>query len=353
MKRFLGACGVILTIAGLCHAWPDEKPKPAGAGQAAAAQGTKAPTAKTTPAKTPPAKAQAEKTAPTADTAAPAKRSPDEEAALQAVVSLVKAFRQRDAKAFAAAFTTDGEYLDEQNAVYHGRKAIEDDFTAFFKTHPETSIEVVITSTRQIAPGLIAADGSTHFTRVKDEPPVDGHCSFICAKEANKWLIASLREIEAGGDPLSHHEHVKQLDWMVGEWVDEAADSHIHFTCRWDDSENFLLRDFEVQQAGQKTMSGTQRIGYDPITGLLKSWVFDSAGGYADGYFHRDGDSWILHASGASADGRMANGVNIFTRVDDHRMTWGAFDRIVGGERVQDLAAVTIVRKPPAPAPRK
>src|SRR5438270_9840159 len=29
--------------------------------------------------------------------------------------------------------------------------------------------------------------------------------------------------------------------------------------------------------------TGTQRIGYDPLTGHLKAWIFDSAGGYADG----------------------------------------------------------------------
>lgn len=357
MKGILGACGLILAVAGFCQALPDEKPKPAAAGQAAAAQGAKTPTAKAAPGKSAPPKTPAEKPSdkPAAGASAPVatpKLSPDEQAVLEAAGNLAKAFGQHDAKAFAAAFTADGEYLDEGKAVYHGRKAIEEDFTGFFKANPAANIEVTIDSTRSIAPGVIAADGRTRFVRAKGADPVDGHCSFICTKEGNKWLIASLREIEAG-DPLSHHDHLKQLEWMVGEWIDEAADSHVHFSCRWDASGNFLLRDFEVHLAGTKTMTGTQRIGYDPITEHLKSWVFDSAGGYADGLFHRDGDTWVLQASGATADGRMASGANVFTRVDDHRMTWGAFDRIIDGERVPDIEAVTIVRKPPAPAQRK
>src|SRR5438270_7254961 len=96
--------------------------------------------------------------------------------------------------------------------------------------------------------------------------------------------------------------------------------------------------------------TGTQRIGYDPLTGHLKSWVFDSAGGYADGYFHREGESWIEQSSGVTSDGRMASGTNIFMPVDKHRMSWQAVDRVIGGERIADLDAVTIVRKPPAPS---
>lgn len=353
MKRFSGSTCVMLVLAGLCQAQPGEKPKPAAAGQTAA-PGTKAPGAKSAPAKTPAAKAPAEKpaTSGTPNEAAPAKRSPDEEAVRQAVANLVKSFGQHDAKAFAAAFTADGEYLDEAGAVYHGRKVIEDDFTGFFKANPEASIELAIDSTRPIAPGIMAADGRSRFVCAKGTDPVNGICSFICTKDGNKWLIASLREVTAG-DMVSHHDRVKQLEWLVGDWIDEAADSHVHFLCRWDTGGNFLIRDFEVHLAGQKTITGTQRIGYDPITGHLRSWVFDSAGGFADGFFHREGDSWILHASGATADGRMASGANVFTRIDDHRMTWGAFDRVIGGERVPDIETVTIVRKPPAPAARK
>ncbi|HEY3966423.1 MAG TPA: SgcJ/EcaC family oxidoreductase [Planctomycetaceae bacterium] len=353
MKRILGACSVILAVAGLCQAWPDGKPKPAAAGQPVAAPGTKAPAAKSPPAKTPAAKTPTEK--PAAGVASPAaspKLSPDEEAVRQSAGNLAKAFNQHDAKAFAAAFTADGEYLDEQGAVYHGRKAIEEDFTGFFKENAEARIELVINSTRSIAPGVMAADGGSRFIRAKGADPINGNCSFICTKDGNKWLIASLREVEAD-DPVPHRRQVKQLEWMVGEWVDEASDSHVHFSCRWDEGGNFLLRDFEVLRAGRKTITGTQRIGYDPITEHLKSWVFDSAGGYADGFFHREGDSWILQSSGATADGQMASGTNIFTRVDDHRMTWGSVDRVIGGERIPDIETVTIVRKPPAPAPRK
>jgi len=99
-------------------------------------------------------------------------------------------------------------------------------------------------------------------------------------------------------------------------------------------------------------MTGTQRIGYDPLTGHLRAWIFDSAGGYADGYFHSEGENWILQTSGVTSDGRMASGTQILSRLDNHRLSWQAVDYVIGGERMADIPKVTIVRKPPGPTAR-
>ena len=336
MKHLLYSCGAALLVAGACFVVADDKPQPKAAAKVPAKAAAKA------------APAQAAPAAP----ADAARRSPIDEAGSQMAESLVKAFNQRDAKAFAAVFTVDGEYIDEAGAVYHGRPAIEDDFTRFFEANPAASIQVQLQSTRAVAPAVIAVDGSTQFTRAKDEPPAAGHCSLICTKDGNKWLIASLRETQASAGRLSNHDQLKQLDWLVGEWIDEGAHSRVHFSCRWDAGGNFLLRDFEVHVAGEKTISGTQRIGFDPLSGHLKSWSFDSAGGYAEGYWQRDGDNWILNSSGVASDGRIASGSSIFTRADANRMSFHSVDRVVGGQRVPDVVEVTIVRRPPGPTVR-
>lgn len=332
MKRRLLSCAVALSIAGYCFVAADEKPNPAkkDAGKKETAA---------------PAKPAPQTKAPTATP----KRSPDEEAVLRSGAALVTAYNKHDAKAFAATFSADGEYVDEKGGLYHGRQALETEFVAFFESNPETSIEVQFVSTRAIAAGIIAADGLTRFLRAKEGPPVAGRCSLVCTKEGGKWLIASLREVEVDEEHVSHHERVRQLEFLVGDWIDEGAGSKVHFTCRWDEGQNFLVRDFAVVFAGQKTMTGTQRIGYDPLTGHLRAWIFDSAGGYADGYFHRDGESWVLQTSGVTADGRMASGTQIFAPGDQHRLSWQALDYVIGGERIPDAPKVTIVRRPPAP----
>jgi len=337
MKYVTLCLGSLLLAACTCLVMAQEKPK---APKAAPAK----PAAKPDANREAKAAAAAQPTTP----AAP-KRSPDEEAVEKTAQALAKAFNQRDAKAFAAAFTADGEYIDEAGAVYHGRSAIEEEFAAFLKANPDTTIQVQLESTRAVAPGIIAADGTTQFTRSKDHSAVSGRSSLMCMKEGNKWLVASLRETPAPAAHPTHHEQLQQLEWMIGEWIDEGAQSHVHFSCRWDESGNFLHRNFEVHTAGGKTITGTQRIGFDALNGLLKSWAFDSAGGYSEGYWQRDGESWILNSSGVTADGRLASGSSVFTRKDKNRMSFHSVDRVVGGERIPDVVEVIIVRKPPGP----
>ena len=346
MKHLVLSCGAALVLAGACFVAAQDKPKssPAADKAKAAADKSKA------PAKTPAKAAPAQPAQPTPPAAT--KRSPEEEAVGQLAQALVKAYNQRDAKAFAGAFTAEGEYIDETGAMFHGRPAIEAEFARFFEANPTTSMQVQLNSTRAVAAGVLAADGSTQFTRAKDQPAVSGHCSLICTRDGKQWLIASLRETQATGQHASPHEQLKQLEWLVGEWIDEGAQSHVHFSCRWDDGGNFLLRDFEVHSAGQKTITGTQRIGYDPLSSHLKSWVFDSAGGYAEGFWQQDGDSWILISSGVTSEGQLASGSSIYNRVGPNRISFHAVDRVVGGQRVPDVLEVVIVRKPPGPTAR-
>src|SRR5262249_39047019 len=139
------------------------------------------------------------------------KRSPDEEAVAQAATGLGKAYNEHNGKNFAAAFTADGEYVDENGNVFHGRKAIEDEFAALLKANPETSIELALASLRTIAPGVITADGTTRLTQKKGEPAIAGRCNLVCTKDGNKWLIASLREIVEDEQHASHHDQVRQL----------------------------------------------------------------------------------------------------------------------------------------------
>ncbi len=337
MKKTLVLCWFAASLAAVCLVTADEKPRSASDGPAA---------------KSPAAKSAAKTFPPRMASNAGASAAVDGGPIQDLGASLIKAFNHRDAAAFAAAFTANGEYIDETGTAFHGRRAIEEEFTKLFAANPGTKIHVHFDAPRIIAGGVVAADGQTRFTRAAGEQPVAGTCSIVCVKEGSQWLIASLREVEPTVHHATHHEQVGQLEWLIGDWIDEGSKYHVHFSCRWDETGNYLLRDFSVYVGGEKTSSGTQRIGYDPLTEHLKAWVFDSSGGYSDGYMHRDGESWTLHSSGVTGDGRMASGTNVFTKIDDHRMAWQALDCVVGGERIADTGKIVIVRKPPAPTAR-
>lgn len=270
-----------------------------------------------------------------------------QDATIKGIVdSLLAAHQRGDARSFAALFTPDGEYIDADETVLHGRKAIADDFTTVFHESPDLSLKLEVISVRSIARNILAADCTTRLQKSEETAAVLGRCRILCVREADVWQIASLQEWDEVDHPVSHHNQVARLDWMLGDWIGEGRHSQVHFSCRWDESGNYLLREFSIDVAGDKALSGTQRIGYDPMNEHLKMWGFDSNGGFSEGCFHRDGDRWMITTSGVTPDGQLAAATMTFQPIDEHRMICETIDRFIGGQRIADSENLTLVRKP-------
>ena len=280
----------------------------------------------------------------------PEKRSADEIAIRQTNESFVKAYEQANAKLVAAHFTANAEYVDELGNVSQGREAIEDSLKEFFAEHPACKLELNASTIRFISPGVAVEDGRTTIAHQENSATIESHYTTVHVKIDGKWLAASVRD-HAPKDRKQHRAQLQQLGWLVGDWVDEGDDSIVHFACESVDKGNFLLRKFSIQVAGREAMSGTQRIGFDPLTGKLRAWIFDSEGAYSDGLWHRDGDNWVLKSIGVTADGQTASSTSIYSFVNEHTMTWQSVHHEIGGVQQPDSEVVTIVRKAPAPLP--
>jgi hypothetical protein len=100
-------------------------------------------------------------------------------------------------------------------------------------------------------------------------------------------------------------------------------------------------------------MTGTQRIGWDPLRRQFRSWMFDSEGGFAEGLWSRDGDRWIVKAQGVTRDGQAASGTQIITFLNKDSSTWTSVDRTLDGEAIPAIDEFRLVRRPPRPASSK
>jgi uncharacterized protein (TIGR02246 family) len=280
--------------------------------------------------------------------AADSKYPTEEVEILETAEAFVAAYAKHDAKAVAALFATEAEYIDVNGQVSQGREAIEKTLEEIFKGNPDCKLLFDIASIRFLGPNLAIEDGTTVSTTREGTPPTESRYTAIHAKADGQWQVASVRE-QGSSNPRQHALRLKQLDWLVGNWVDEDDDSVVHFNCRPSSDGNFLIRDFEVSLGGEKVIEGTQRIGWDPVSGRFRTWTFDSQGGYFDGYLNRDGQRWIASSSGVTADGYSASGKAIFTPVNGHTITWQAIDREVNGVPVDDSEEFTLVKKGPQP----
>jgi hypothetical protein len=111
---------------------------------------------------------------------------------------------------------------------------------------------------------------------------------------------------------------------------------------------NFLTRSFAVSVEDRIDMEGTQVIGWDPAEEVIRSWLFDSDGGFGVAAWKQNGDSWTIQSVQVLADGRKASSVYLLTRIDDDTFSWGSRSREVDGEILPNINPITVVRKRPS-----
>ena len=278
----------------------------------------------------------------------PAGQEADEDAIRTTGDEFVEAYSNGDAKALSAMFTADAEYIDEQGTITQGRDGIEKILKTCFEASPRSDLEMSIHSIRFITSAVAVEDGTTIVTRSEDSDPITTAYTAIHVKADGKWLTASVRE-HAPKDRRQHRTMLRQLSWLHGEWVDENHESVVYFSCSPAEGGKFLDRSFSIHMEGHEPMSGTQRIGWDPLTGKLRTWIFDSEGGYGEGFWHRDQDRWILKATGVTADGQSSSSTSIYTIVNENTMTWHSVDHEIGGVELPDSDVVTIIRRATPP----
>lgn len=278
--------------------------------------------------------------------AQPVDRSADEQAIRTNVAAFTKAYNDKDAKKAASLFAPDGQIVTEDGETVEGREAIERGFQEVFDETPEVQMEVFVESVRFIGSDLALEVGSTKETPAPGETPEYGRYTVLHVKRDGKWLMAAVRDTE--GDPPTSHERLVPLAWLLGEWIDNGGSSVVRTTCRWSEDKNFLMQEMHVQVEGKDAMQVTQRIGWDPLSKRVRSWVFDSEGGFGEGVWARDGDSWIIKSTGVRPDGAPASATSVIVPAGKDGYVWRVTDRVIGDE-VQPPLEVKIVRKPPVP----
>jgi uncharacterized protein (TIGR02246 family) len=270
----------------------------------------------------------------------------DEKVIRAADEAFVREYNQGDSKALAARFTEDAEATEADGERSQGRAAIERRLAETFAASPGVKIALEIESIRFLSPDVAKEEGRALVTPAREAPLVRPY-TVLHVKRGKGWLISSVRE-----DPepeLGAHAHLKQLDWMIGEWIDEGHDSVVRAHCRWSEDGNFLIRQFTVKRQGKSVMTVSQRIGWDPLAGRIRSWEFDSEGGFGEGKWSRDGDHWVVKHTAVRPEGTPASAINIMSRERPDLVRWASTARVVGDESIPDEESYVLVRVPPAP----
>jgi uncharacterized protein (TIGR02246 family) len=267
-------------------------------------------------------------------------RPADQEAVRAAVKDFIKAFEKGDAKALAALFTEEGEYVSNDAATLRGRAAMEDGYAQFFKKNPDMRLEVNVDSIRFVSKDNAVLEGSARsYKSGKPDDPTISRISGLYARDNGQWRLALLREAPDEGTTLD------DVDWLIGTWESKSDQAEVRTTYEWDDGKNFIRAKFTIKQKdSDEVLSGTQLIGRDARTGQLHSWLFESDGGFGEADWTWDGKNWRLDATGVEPDGDEVTATNVLTPLGKDAFTWQSIERTVDDEDVADISPVKVVR---------
>jgi uncharacterized protein (TIGR02246 family) len=253
------------------------------------------------------------------------------------------AYANSDLPALLNFFTDDAEYTIEEGRTFSGRAEIEAAIRAGLATNQGAKLVITADTVRLLGPESLLEKGSTTVTGPDGE--INGSLyTAIHVKKNGEWKINQL--IESPLPALTSHEHLQELAWLVGNWeeTDQTDDLSIQSEYTWARGGNFLTRNVTVKRAGTVTLEGWQIIGWDPIEERLRSWTFDDEGGYAEGYFTREGNRWLQRDTGVMPDGSRTGADNTITKISADRFTWESNNRTLDGDPQPSIGQIEINR---------
>jgi uncharacterized protein (TIGR02246 family) len=324
---------VALASAGLVSAGNPQQPAPARTPAAAPAPQPK-PDAQ--PAATPPKFAA---------------RTPEEKSVLDAVEVFARTYTAGDHAALASYFTDEAVIIDPDGNETRGKAAIGAMYGSSFQENPGLRLEPEVAEVRFITPDVVRVEGQTRLSSANGDATEFTRFSSLLVKKDGKWRSAEIREYTAPAEDVTPYERLRDLEWMVGHWVDESETNKVEATVRWADNQSYLVRTYTVEVQGEKSASGTMFIGWDPQSGQIKSWLFDSEGGHGEGLWTRTAENqWVVKAQGVLRDGRPNSATQVHTIINKDSVKTSSIDRIIGGQVAPDIIDLVMVRKPPQPA---
>jgi uncharacterized protein (TIGR02246 family) len=251
-----------------------------------------------------------------------------------------EAYNKGDAKTLAGLYSEDIDYVDQDGAEVKGRDAMQRLLADNFQQNPGAKLAITTVEIKDLTPDVKVSQGFATVTPANGAP-VTTRYTLVKVKKGDHWEISQLNEREA--PPASAFAKLEALGWLVGTWQDKSGDQTVQSKFDWAGDKNFLIRTIDVQ-GNQTSTDGWEVIGWDPVRQQIRSWIFDSNGGFGETTWANDGESWLIRASNILPDGSRSTAENVLTKVDDNKFSWESQNRTLNGEPQPSLDKIEVQR---------
>ena len=267
------------------------------------------------------------------------------EAVQQAIQSYVSAFNAQDVDTLATHWSSDGVYISKISGQrVEGRDAVLAGLRELFASD-KPQLNVKTGSIEFVSPNVALENGIATVTDGDGSTDATAYRA-IYVKQNGKWLIDRMTEEALPPTPDdSAYQRLKELQWLIGSWTDQAGGDTIRFECDWTKNQTYISRKFSVSSEDQVNSSGLQIIGWDPTSEQIRSWLFDSNGGFVEGTWTKKEDRWFVKSVGRFPDGAAGSFTSIFRPVDQDSYGWQKVNRQVDGKILPNIDEVIVSRR--------
>jgi hypothetical protein len=145
-------------------------------------------------------------------------------------------------------------------------------------------------------------------------------------------------------EPATPENPLHTLDWLVGNWAGTTERGEVEFGCKFSKNNAFLVRSFRIMNPSEGPMAGMQVVAWDPAKEMIRSWTFDSEGGFGEDTWTQSEDRYTMRSVYTLADGGTCSAINVMTYVDDNTFHWKSTNREIDGELQPDTAEIVVSR---------
>jgi uncharacterized protein (TIGR02246 family) len=261
-----------------------------------------------------------------------------------AIESYIAAFNSRDVQKLVALWSPEGVYISRTSGErIIGHEGLTEEFTQVFAGERVPTLAVTTESIDFISPNVALERGAATVT-YSDQDVSQTDYRVVYVKRDGSWLIDRVTEDEIVV-PLSNYEQLKDLEWMIGRWVDAGEGITIEMECDWTTNQNFISRKYSVSTEEGIASTGLQVIGWDAKQKQIRSWLFDSDGGVITGTWTKSDDRWVVQSVVVLPDGASGSFTSIFRPTGDGNYTWQKINRVLDGRLLPNIGEVIVQRK--------
>jgi uncharacterized protein (TIGR02246 family) len=273
----------------------------------------------------------------------PSRHAEDVQAIKQAADAYSAAFEKGDVDRLLSYWSPDAEFIDESGKVTQGRQAIAEVLRKSQASLKGYKLKLEGSQLRFVTADVAMVDGKA--TLVSPEgTEVATPFAAVWVKSGGKWMVRSLRDLEENQEQeaVTPADHLKPLVPLLGDWVSTGKGMDVQLRCSWTLKKSFLLMEYTIKTGGHESLTA-QRFGWDPVNQRIRSWYFDSAGGFGEATWSLTEDGLVGEAGGVLPHGRIGS-ATYQLRIGDGSFVAEVRDRYVDGRPV-DATEVHFVRK--------